>query len=243
MADIEIVRVGVRMVTVVLPEPGVTLAVRRYAGADRDAVRDIAWQTAFLGESAAAFFSDKELYADILTMYFTDYEAGSCFVAESDGRVAGYLIGSADTKDLDRVTASVIVPMLFCKAVARGVFLREVNLRFLWNVFLSAARGEFFSEDYSSEYPATLHINIRRGYRGEGAGSLLMERYLEFLRNKGVAGVRLATYSEKAGRFFSKHGFSLLSAKRRSYFRYLTGRDIGVYIYGRKLDSRVASGK
>lgn len=226
------------METVAVPEPGVSVAIRRYVSSDRDAVRDIAWQTAFLGESAAAFFSDKEFYADILTIYFTDYDPAPCFVAEAGGRVVGYLIGSTDTKALDRVTAAVIVPRLLWKAVVRGVLLRARNLRFLWHLILSAAKGEFAAEDYSSGYPATLHINVRRGYRGAGVGSLLMERYFEFLRDKGVPGVRLATYSEKAGLFFGKHGFSILSSKRRSYFRYLTGGDTVVYIYGRKLDPR-----
>ena len=38
------------------------------------------------------------------------------------------------------------------------------------------------------EYPAHLHINIAAGCRRMGIGSLLMESYLAYLREKGVRG-------------------------------------------------------
>ena len=72
--------------------------IRQFKPEDRGSVRDISWETAFLGEPADAFFSGKEILADFLTQYFTDYEPGSCFVAVSANRVVGYLIGSTDCR-------------------------------------------------------------------------------------------------------------------------------------------------
>jgi GNAT superfamily N-acetyltransferase len=188
-----------------------------------------------MGTSAAVFFSDHEFYSDLLTLYFTDYEPESCFVAEHNCQVVGYLLGSLNTISLDRVTVKKIVPRLLGAMLTRGVLCHRKNLVFLWHIIVSLVRGEFACADYSREYPATLHINLRQGYRGSGVGGVLIERYIALLRQRGISGVRLATYSEKAGEFFAKHGFVLLSSHRRTYFRYFLGKDIHVYIYGRKL--------
>ncbi|HQP91597.1 MAG TPA: GNAT family acetyltransferase, partial [Candidatus Omnitrophota bacterium] len=70
------------------------ITVRKFSPGDRQAVRDIAWDTAFMGETASVFFDDKEILCDFLTEYFTDFEPDPFFVAESGGRVVGYLAGS-----------------------------------------------------------------------------------------------------------------------------------------------------
>ena len=70
------------------------VVIRQYRKQDREFVRSIAWDTAFFGSPAEIFFSEKKILADFLTLYFTDYEPESCFVAENQGRVVGYLIGA-----------------------------------------------------------------------------------------------------------------------------------------------------
>ena len=80
-----------------------------------------------------------------------------------------------------------------------------------------------------------MHINIREGFRGAGVGSRLMAAYLAYLKEHRVPGVRLATYSPAAGEFFKKSGFTLLFKKQRTYFSYILGSELNVYIYGQKL--------
>ena len=43
------------------------IVIRKYKREDRQAVRDIAWETAFMGKPADVFFSDREIFADFLT--------------------------------------------------------------------------------------------------------------------------------------------------------------------------------
>jgi len=85
------------------------------------------------------------------------------------------------------------------------------------------------------EYPATLHINIDKDFRRRNAGTLLMERFLRFLKEDHIAGVHLSTASESAKIFFTRAGFTILFKGRRSYLRYYLGEDIPSYILGKRL--------
>jgi GNAT superfamily N-acetyltransferase len=211
------------------------VTIRKYLPQDRSSVRGIAWDTAFIGRPASAFFEDQEVLEDFLTFYFTDHEPGSCFVAESGQEIIGYLLGCVDSRKLDRVSAASIFPRFLIKMIARNTFFRLKNIRCGWHMLISFFRKELLAPDFSAAYPATLHINVREGFRSAGAGSALMAAYLAYLRQNHVPGVRLATYSESAGEFFKKAGFTLLFKKQRTYFRYILGRGVNVYIYAKKL--------
>ena len=209
--------------------------IRKFETSDRQAVREIAWETAFMGEPADAFFSGKKIMADFLTLYFTDYEPDSCFVAVFGSQVAGYLIGSVDSKRLESIFKNKVLPGLLAEFIFSGAIFKGRNLRAIFNFVLSFLKGEFNMAEVGINYPAVLHINLRKGFRGKGVGKRLILAFEQYLRNKGVSGVHLATLSENAGIFFFKQGFSLLSQSRRSYFRYFLGKDIMLYSYGKKL--------
>lgn len=214
---------------------GTETIIRKFGLKDREAVRSITFDTAFMGEPAAAFFSGRVIFCDALTLYFTDYEPHSCFVAENNHEVIGCLLGAKDKAAAERFIAREINPGLFLRAAAGGVFLKKKNLVFIFKALSSMIKGEFKMPDFSAAYPATLHINIKQGYRGLRVGSRLMDAYLAYLREEGVAGVHLATFSEDAGKFFLRQGFALLHTGRRSYFNHLLHKDTPVYIYGKKL--------
>lgn len=210
-------------------------AIRRYSVQDRPDVRRISVQTALMGEPGSAFFDDDEILADALTLYFTDHEPGSCFVAVCGGKVAGYVLGARDARRMDRICAAKVLPSLLLKALCRGTFFRKKNARFLFHVFLSLLKGEFRAPVFSKEYPAALHINIDREFRSAGVGSALIQAYLEDLKRQAVKGVHFATMSEKAALFFEKNGFQLLFRGRRTYFRYFLGKDVPLSIYGMRI--------
>lgn len=209
--------------------------IRRYSAQDRPSVRRISAQTALMGEPGAVFFDDDEILADALTLYFTDHEPESCFVAVCGDKVLGYVLGCRDARRMDKIYASKILPPLLLKAWLRGTFFRKKNMRFLFHVFLSLLKGEFRSPVFSKEYPAALHINIDKEFRAAGIGSGLIRAYLDDLRRQAVAGVHFATMSEKAALFFEKNGFQLLFRGKRSYFRYFLGKDVLLSIYGMRI--------
>ena len=208
--------------------------IRKYSSADRESVRRIAWQTAFMGEPAEIFFGSREILADFLTLYFTDYEPQSCFVAEADGRVVGYLIGAKNSAQIERVFINKILFPLFLKALFKGAFFSSKNLKYFFYNLFSFLRGDFSDPDFSRDYPATLHINLDKDLRRQDIGSRLISAYLEYLKKENIRGVHLCTMSDKAARFFSHQGFILLHQGKRSYFRHILKKDIPIYIYGKK---------
>ncbi|MFH1440960.1 MAG: GNAT family N-acetyltransferase [Candidatus Omnitrophota bacterium] len=211
------------------------IIIRPYSKEDRELVRDIAYETAFLGDSADIYFDDKELLADILTLYFTDYQPDSCFVAVSNNEVIGYLLGSKDISLLSKYFNWKIIFKLLFKAIRRNVFLKTKNTVFLINLIKSLLKGEFKSPDFSKDYPAVLHVNIKENYRNQGFGSRMIDLYLQYLKKENVSGVHFSTLSDKAAHFYEKLGFVLLHKTKRSYFKNILHRDVTCYAYGKKI--------
>jgi len=211
------------------------IVIRKYRKEDRQCVRDIAWETAFMGKPASIFFSDREIFSDFLTLYFTDYEPESCFVAEANGNVVGYLIGAKNEFRLRVISAFKIMPTLFFKTLVRGAFLKEKDFKYLKNCFISFLKGEFSDPNFSIDYPAILHINILKDFRKSGIGSKLISAFIKYIAIFKTKGVHLSTMSKEAGVFFEENGFDLISTLTRSYFKYMLSKNITVYIYGKRM--------
>ncbi|MCL5986281.1 MAG: GNAT family N-acetyltransferase [Actinobacteria bacterium] len=208
--------------------------VRNYRKSDRDSIRNIAYDTAFMGESADLFFDGREILADFLTIYFTDYEPQSCFVAEMDGDVIGYLLGARNEKRQNAAFIRII-PRLIIKAFLKGKPFRIKNMKFSFHIFLSALRGEFNLPDCTKLYPALLHINVDKKYRGIGIGRKLIETYVDYLKRENITGVHLITKSENAVNFFKKMGFEVFHKTSLSYLRYILKRNIELHILVKKI--------
>jgi len=212
-----------------------TVSIRKFDPDDREDVRRISRDTAFLGEPLSFCFDDDVILADALTLYFTDYEPDSSFVAVQEDRVIGYVIGAKNSRIMERIFSTRVIPRLFAKSVRRGTLFRRNARRFLFHAMMNFLKGEFSTSDLSREYPAALHINIDRSFRGRKIGTQLMEHYLKFLGSEGSAGVHVSTMSERAKSFFEKLGFGVLLVGKRSYLRYCLGRDLPFYVLGKKL--------
>jgi len=209
--------------------------IRRFGYEDRRDVRRICCETAFMQDPSSIFFADDEIFADALTLYFTDYEPESCLVLEHGGRVAGYLIGTKNIKVANKIFMRNILFGLLRKALLRGALVKKKNIIFFFHVLKSIIKLEFRMPDFSKGYPATLHINIDKDYRAQGFGSQLVAAYLQYLKTEKVPGVHFATMSDKAMAFFAKQGFSLLFQGRRSYFKYILHKENPIYIFGMRL--------
>jgi GNAT superfamily N-acetyltransferase len=207
--------------------------IRPYRSSDRVSVRQIAYDTAFLGNSGSAFFDDQELLQDYLTAYFIDYEPESCFVAVSGSGVIGYIIGAKDTK----INRKGLFGKLLFKAISRNIIFRKKSSAFIFNCLKSFLKGEFKAPDFSRAYPATLHINIAEGFRNQGLGAKLIAVYLDYLKKEKVKGVHFATLSDRAANFYDRLGFVLLHKGKRSYLNNILHKDMFCYIYGKKLDA------
>ena len=65
------------------------ILIRSYEARDRETVREISCDTAERGNPVETYFKDREVTADFLTSYYTEYEPISAWVAEYQGRIVG----------------------------------------------------------------------------------------------------------------------------------------------------------
>ncbi|GFP21014.1 hypothetical protein HKBW3S06_00240 [Candidatus Hakubella thermalkaliphila] len=212
------------------------ILIRPFESGDRDAVRRIFADTAYFGDPLETYFDDREMLCDYYVTYYTDYESQSCFVAEADGEVVGYIMGCLKTERQRRILRSKIVP-----AVLRGLLAGKYQVGrktwcFLLRYLRSVLRGEFPHVD-EERYPAHLHINVTARFRGMGAGKGLMSRYLTWLRENSIPGVHVETTTRNAVAvdFFKQFGFQLLEARTITFWHGFVEGEVKLLLFGKRL--------
>jgi ribosomal protein S18 acetylase RimI-like enzyme len=183
--------------------------IRPFAAGDRPAVRRIACDTADCGQPVERFFPDREIFADLLTRYYTDFEPESSQVGEQGGVVVGYLNGCLETTRHDHLMKAKVLPAVLAKTFFRGTWFRPQAMRFVLRNM-----GVWVSHRYEppldlTQYPAHLHVNLAPDFRGHGLGRMLVETFLNHVADRGVAGVHASVRedNEKGRRFFERLGF------------------------------------
>jgi ribosomal protein S18 acetylase RimI-like enzyme len=194
-----------------------TVQIRPYAPRDRSALRQICSDTADSGQPIERIFPDREVFADLLTNYYTQSEPQSAFVADNNGEVVGYLTGCVNTKRFFRVMTWRIVPVIFVKALFRGALCHPQTVRlFRANIGLWLKGGHRTGPALDG-YPAHLHVNLKDGFRGQHIGQQLVEAFCKHARAAGAAGVHAGVNAEneRAYRFFEGMGFTELYREPR----------------------------
>lgn len=220
------------------PDMAAEVQIRPYEPRDRAAVRQICADTADAGQPVERFFPDREVIADLLTNYYTQFEPQSTFVADDGSRVVGYLTGCLNTKRFVRVETWRIAPVVFMKAVGRGTLWHPQTVRLVRaNIGMWLTTGHRAGPALK-KYPAHLHINLQDGVRGQRIGHRLVEAFFERARGAGVRGVHagVSANNPRACHFFEELGF--IEVHREPRFRSPDGSGAILYtiIYGRTLD-------
>ena len=216
-----------------MPDTATAILIRKMEPGDREAVRQICWETGYGGDSIAPYFDDPALFADFFCSYYTDIAPGASFVAEDDGSVIGYLFGCPDTRRYSRVFYCKIIPALLGRALLGRYRIGRKTRRYIRQVI-----GPFFRGAYKTPpldlYPAHLHINIAAGYRRAGLGHRLMKAYFAHLRAGGIRGLHLGTSSlhRSAQPFYRKLGFQVYSETKTN----LGGKPNAALVWVKRLD-------
>lgn len=192
------------------------VVVRPYRPDDRAALRRLACDTADRGEPVERFFRDREVFADLLTHYYVEYEPQSLWVAESDGEVVGYLTGCLDSRRYARLMRWPITPCAVVKAIGRGALWQPESWRLCWSGLQTGLRGGWRRVRGLARYPAHLHVNVRQDARGRRIGDQLAERFLAQARAAHVPGLYAPVRGDnaRAQRFFERLGFIELGRQR-----------------------------
>ena len=185
------------------------MVVRRYRSTDRAAVRRICCDTADRGEPVEQFFHDRDVFADLLTVYYTEEEPSSVWVAEHDGRVVGYLTGCLDSRRYRRATAWRIVPRAVLNGLRRGHLGSVKTWRLAWAALRTWRYRWGRAPLPLADYPAHIHLNVERAFRGRGLGRQLLERFMASARSAGVPGLYAAVRADNTPscHLFERMGF------------------------------------
>lgn len=180
--------------------------IRKFVPADRPAIEDICYQTGFMGNSAENFWGHKTSFVEMWVAPYMDQEPDSLYVAVKDEKVVGYLTGCLNT-----ATGPNLDALMMATITKHKLFFRLGTAGFLFRGMLDSLRDRHTAngELTHARWPAHLHINLLSEARGTGLGSLLMNAWLEQLRQRAVPGCYLSTILEnkRAVTFFEKNGF------------------------------------
>lgn len=200
--------------------------LRAYRPADREVVRRLCCETGFLGEPIDPAFEDRELFADFLTAYYTDWEPESAFVLEFDGQVKGYLLGSRRPLRQQCYNAYQNAGLFF-----RGLFrywrYNAASRRFIHWIIWHGWR----EVPASPRRTAHFHINLLPEARNVASTRALMDAYLKYLHEHGEKSVygQMVTFESRRGfKMFERYGFKVLN--RSEISKYRTLRDEPVFL-------------
>lgn len=197
------------------PAPGIL--VRPYQKSDRECVRELCCETGFLGKEITPVFEDRELFADYLTRYYTDWEPESSFVLEQDGAVKGYLLGSYLPRR-QKIFNIYNNLSLFVRGMTRYPRYNKATREFIHWV-LSKASKEVPAAPRNS---AHFHFNILPEAQGLAQAVALMNAYLDHLRKHGATSVygQVVTFESRRGaKLFERYGFQVLERKEITKYR------------------------
>lgn len=212
--------------------------VRPYDKRDRDAVRYICCETGFMSEPMEMFMTGREVFGDLWTSYYTDYEPEHTWVAEADGQVVGYMLGSVDTHRQERITMWRLFPRILLKAFITDCAWSHRTRRYVRNAVRSQRMGELKLPNLGKEYPAHLHTNILEGYRGMGLGKEMMLAWMNHLKEHGIRNLHLVTTNRNrlAVPFYKHMGFKVLFEAPTTMYQYLIHEPVSLLGMGIKMD-------
>ena len=195
------------------------LRIRKYEEADRNMVRHLCCETGFLGNAIDPVFEDREVFANFLTGYYTDWEPESAFVLEVNGEVKGYLLGSR--RPLRQQVYNIYQNAgLFLRVMCRYWRYSKSSRHFVHWIVCNGWR----EVPAAPRRAAHFHINLLPEARNVASTRALMDAYLGYLHDHGekrVYGQVVTFESRRGSKMFERYGFRVLNRSEISKYRKL----------------------
>jgi len=194
-----------------------TFEIRKFQPADRARVRELCCETGFLGNPIDPVFEDRELFADYLSAYYTDWEPESAFVLLMNGEIRGYLLGSRHPfrQQLYNLYNNVA---LFLRGVVRYPRYNAASKKFVHWILRQAWR----EVPASPRRTAHFHVNLLADARSVAQTRALMDSYLRYLSENGEKRVfgQMVVFEDRRGtRMFERYGFKVLNKAEITKYR------------------------
>ncbi len=185
------------------------ILIRPFEFRDRQVIRDICCDGADQGKPVEGIFPDREVAADILTGYYTDYEPGSTFVAQAHGTVVGYVNGCFDNRRYGLTMFWIIVPCALWKAVVRKTMFKKEFWALINGMVRNGHRLLVWRKESFHSHEGHMHIGVAQAGRGCGVGGRLVRALLAAARARGIDRITAGVHSANipARGFFEHLGF------------------------------------
>ena len=189
--------------------------LRPYRADDLEALYEICLLTGDAGQDASPLHNDRKAVGHIYAAPYGVLEPTNVFVAEDDEGVAGYVVGTYDTRAFNERLESEWWPAL------RAHYAQAMDL--------TAADRERVAymhrpgdnpPDIVAQYPAHIHMNLLPRLRGQRVGTGLLQMWIEQARQAEVSGIHLGASPSNAGgiAFWTRSGFTPLRTEGAVWF-------------------------
>jgi hypothetical protein len=184
---------------------------------DRARVRELCCETGYLGNPIDPVFEDRELFADYLTAYYTDWEPESAFVLTVDGEIRGYLLGSR-RPFRQQAYNFYQNASLFLRGILRYPRYSAASKKFVNGS--SAPPGAKCPPRRGRT--AHFHINLLADARQLVTTRAIMNAYLAYLHacgEKAVYGQMVVFEDRRSVKMFERYGFRVLNRAEITKYR------------------------
>lgn len=186
--------------------------LRRLRAAEDAALYDICLATADAGGDASALYRDPRLPGEVFAGPYAALEPESCFVLVDGEGLCGYVVGTTDTAAFAERCERDWYPALRGRYALPDAADASRDARIVRLIHAGCR-----PDPALADYPAHLHMNLLPRAQGRGLGRMLLERFLDHLRERGVRGVHLQTGPDnpRACRFYERAGFTAFKREGR----------------------------
>jgi GNAT superfamily N-acetyltransferase len=181
--------------------------VRPYRPGDLPALHDICLKTGLNGADATHLYKDPKIIGEIFAAPYAAFEPQHAFVAEDHEGVAGYILGTSDTRAFEARLEAEWWPALRTRYPDTSDVPSYRRTRDEWDAYYihHPARHPQAVVDLA---PAHLHIDLLPSLQGQGVGKALMDAWLETLGGRAHLGCQAENH--RAQRFYDRYGWRRL---------------------------------
>lgn len=158
--------------------------------------------------------------------------SGKSYAAEIDGRVCGILLGAAPFKMREILLAIVFLNLIFLpKLIVNAYKFEAITYKHFFQLLYGYSFFLFLHPPALKISEITLFTS-RNGYRGQGMGRMLMDAYIESVKNKNISVATVCTDTALSYYFYESYGFEVARKfKMRAYKYSIPGEPFTGLIY------------
>lgn len=182
-------------------------AIRPYRPDDLPALYDICLKTADNGADGSHLYEDHRIIGEIFAAPYGALQPDYAFVAEDEQGVAGYILGSPDTRAFEAQLEAEWWPALRARYADAIHVPASERTREQWDA-CHIHHPPQNPQAVVDAAAAHLHIDLLPRLQGQGVGRQLMDTFLATVGGRAHLGCQAP--NTRAQRFYEVYGFSRL---------------------------------